>query len=504
MVIFTWGNQMTTLPNPLALDITVQDPVHGRIPLTAVERSVINTPQFQRLRRIGQLGPADFVFPGASHSRLAHSLGSAHVMGLMLTQPALQEHFSGREHMIQILRLAALLHDLGHLPFSHIGEIAYGIVDQGGIERYASGELTAFDVAASGSGHGLHEELTVALIREGQVGARIDSHLQSVDGENASEVIAKIIEGSYSSDLVCTNLVSSDLDCDRLDYLVRDSMAAGLTYGRVDLAYLIESLVVASHPKFGQMLAVDEKSGTSAVEHYLLARYYYYARFVGHKTIAAAEILMIVALLELVRIGKLPENSAALKGSVAGSEFVHFNDSLAWHYFHLATEESGEPVLQEATKCLVDRTLLKCAYLQEDLEEIPKSDSHEENKLDSRFQDSKSKQRLADDAGVDVESFCFLRRRRTLTGMPGSITPTQIVEDDDNTVAGQWVKSAKVANAGDKPRLLAERGEMLRHISTREWVTRSVLVREPNGSAEDKDNRPTTNALCQYLRKEIG
>ncbi len=496
---------MTNLPPQLDLDITIQDPVHNRIPLTKVERAVINTPQFQRLRRIGQLGPADFVFPGACHSRLAHSLGSAHVMGMMLSQPELQRHFEGREAMIQILRLAALLHDLGHLPVSHIGEVAYGIVDRGGILEYTEDEdVTVFDTAAQGAGHGLHEELTVALIRGGDVGARIDNYLGEVEGSSASELVAQIIEGSYSSDLICTNLVSSDLDCDRLDYLVRDSMAAGLMYGRVDLDYLIESLVIADHPQAGPILAVDEKSGTSAVEHYLIARYYYYARFVGHKTIAAAEVLMTVALLELVRIGELPASSSAIREMVGTAEFLAFDDAKVWSLFHQLADSTQEPILGEATRCLVDRHLLKCAYLQEDLEKIPEAGTHQLNDLDQLLKDRKAKLRLAEDAGVDAKRFCYLKRKRVLTGIPGSIPATQVVAGAGDTVVRRWIKSAKVAKPGGEPRLLAERGQMLKHLSTHEWLTRSVLVREPDPAAEDKETRPTTQALHDFLVSQLG
>jgi HD superfamily phosphohydrolase len=496
---------MTNLPPQLELDITIQDPVHNRIPLTKVERAVINTPEFQRLRRIGQLGPADFVFPGACHSRLAHSLGSTHVMGMMLSQPELQKHFAGRPHMIQILRLAALLHDLGHLPLSHIGEVAYGIVDRGGIADYEENDdVTVFDVAAKGAAHGLHEELTVALIREGEVGARIDRHLSDdVDGVKPSELVAQIIEGSYSSDLICTNLVSSDLDCDRLDYLVRDSMAAGLMYGRVDLDYLIESLVIAEHPQAGPILAVDEKSGTSAVEHYLIARYYYYARFVGHKTIAAAEVLMTVALLELVRIGELPASSSAVRDMVGTRGFLAFDDAKVWSLFHQFANSNEEPLLAEASTCLMNRTLLKCAYLQEILEKISDAEAHQANELDQLFKDTKSKHRLAEDAGVDPNRICYLKRNRALTGMPGSIPPTQVVAGAAETVIPRWIKSAKVAKPGEAPHLLAERGQMLKHLSTHEWLTRSVLVREPDPAAEDKGQRPTTQTLHNYLVSQL-
>ena len=173
-----------------------------------------------------------------------HSIGSAHVIGWMLAQPRLREHFAGREEMIQVLRLAALLHDLGHLPFSHLGELVYGAVEGGGLELIEAGEQTAFDVAAGTTAYRAHhEELTGRLIESSPVGARIDEALGDIDGENASTLVRAVIDGSYP-DPLCQALVSSDVDCDRLDYLLRDSLAVGLPYGQIDLAYLIENLVI--------------------------------------------------------------------------------------------------------------------------------------------------------------------------------------------------------------------------------------------------------------------
>jgi HD superfamily phosphohydrolase len=137
------------LPAPLEPANPIHDPVHGRVWLTALEIAVINTPEFQRLRSIGQLTPVEQVFPGATHNRFAHSIGVVHIMGLILRQPSIHQYFVQKdERYIQLLRLAALLHDVGHLPFSHVGEMAWNAsATSNGVYDADRGE-TVFDAAA--------------------------------------------------------------------------------------------------------------------------------------------------------------------------------------------------------------------------------------------------------------------------------------------------------------------------------------------------------------------
>jgi HD superfamily phosphohydrolase len=292
---------MSDLPPQLLAANPVHDPVHGRVWLTRLEIDLINTPEFQRLRSIGQLTPVDLVFPGATHNRFAHSIGAAHVMGMILRQKPMQEYFSdGREEYVRLLRLAALLHDVGHLPFSHVGEMAWNAADDDHAFAYVdSPTTTVFDAAAAAKATpALHEELSVLLIEHSRLTGLIDSAVAPLDNVPASSVVAQIVAGR-DTDPVVRNLLSSDLDCDRLDYLLRDSLTAGLVYGNIDLSYLIGNLLVARDEDDQPLLAIEHKHGLLAGEHFLLARYYHYAQFVSHKTVASAEVALVAGILEL-------------------------------------------------------------------------------------------------------------------------------------------------------------------------------------------------------------
>ena len=491
---------MSDLPPQLKPEITVQDAVHGRIWLTALEHEVISTAEFQRLRHIGQLGLAESVFRTARHSRLAHSLGATHVMGWMLRQPALQEYFRDRPELIPLLRLAALLHDLGHYPFSHLGENVYGGVEYGALGDYGPAcDLTVFDVAAQIRRHSAasHERLTAKVIRGTRVGEIIDRNLGEVDGCSAVDVLIDIIEGTYF-DSVCHSLISSELDCDRLDYLVRDSGAAGMAYGQVDLAYLVENLRVEDHSRYGPLLAVDYDHGLGAVEHYLHARYFHYARFITHKTIASAELLLAVVMLELIRLEKLPPTANAVLETVGTEEFLGLTDATVWaRIYHATTDPQSSDELREAAESLVQRTLLKCAISLEALEDQDE-EPYEQIRLDKLFENPAAKRKVAEAAGVPDEAFCYKRASLRLTGIPARIKPKP---GDEERL--EWLGAVNVARRGEEPEPAVMQRGLLGHLSTNRWVTRRVFVREPSFTASiEPEGRENTSKLAAYLAEE--
>jgi uncharacterized protein len=494
---------MSDLPPQLKPHIAVQDAVHGRIWLTELEQRIVNTSVFQRLRHIVQLGLANFVFPTATHSRLAHSLGATHVMGWMLRQPQLQEYFKSREDLIPLLRLAALLHDLGHYPYSHLGEAVYAMIERGALDEYIdSRDLTVFDVVAStGRSHEMasHERLTAEIIRRTDVAEIINAELAPIDGRAASEVLIDIISGTHT-DSVCHSLVSSDLDCDRLDYLLRDSAAVGLAYGQVDLAYLIENLRVETHPKYGPMLVVDAHHGFGAVEHYLHARYFHYARFITHKTIGSAEMLLAVAMMELSRLGKLPRNANDIVAMVGDPNFLWFADEYVWSLLSEATVARwASSELKEAGSCLLNRTLLKCAHSHEGLERDRKR-VYESVRLDRMFDSPDQRRRVAEEAGVALDRFCYQKRSLRLAGMPARITPRPRGEEEKY----DWIETVNVADPGGEPEPAVLRPGLLEQLSINRWVTRRVFVREPSFSASDKTKgRQDTTRLEEYIKSEL-
>jgi len=254
-----WYYPMTASPSQSS-SRTYHDPLHGAITLNrrqpdeALLIRLIDTPEFQRLRRIRQLGAASLTFHGAESSRFTHSLGVMAIARraidrLILENPELQPH------RVTVL-CAALLHDLGHGPFSHTCEDLFNT-------------------------H--HEHWTQRILEESPA---IRTVLDAYD-EGLLEQIRWVYQKQHPIPLVW-QLVSSQLDCDRLDYLMRDSHFTGASYGRLDLDRI---LMAIKFDPVTQQLVVARK-GITAIEHYLIVRFFMYAQIYHHpKNLAATWVL---------------------------------------------------------------------------------------------------------------------------------------------------------------------------------------------------------------------
>lgn len=239
---------------------TYHDPLHGAItlhtsdPEEALLIRLIDTPAFQRLRRIRQLGPAYLTFHGAESSRFTHSLG---VMALARRafDPLLGRYPHLRPHRATVL-CAALLHDIGHGPFSHTAEEIFGL-------------------------H--HEDWTQRIIQD------IPAIRDPLHQYSASLIpaLGQVYAHTHPVPLVW-QLVSSQLDCDRLDYLLRDSYSTGAGYGRLDLDRILMALEL--EPESNRLVVAHK--GLSAIEHYLVVRHFMYAQVYNHpKNIAVTWLL---------------------------------------------------------------------------------------------------------------------------------------------------------------------------------------------------------------------
>lgn len=242
----------------------IRDAIHGFIELNEWERDIINHPVFQRLRRIRQLSLTDMVYPGAMHNRFEHSLGVMHVATRMFDEIVKRRidflkselHFNdaGLEKDRAIVRLSALLHDIGHAPFSH-----------------ASEEL--MDKDSNGNPYE-HEDYSAAaavfLMKD-----VIESHPLNQNYEIKAQDIADFLNGSskLSRRMLWRNLVSSQLDADRADYLLRDSHHTGVAYGNYDLNRLLVTLTVAIDPETESPVLAIEEGGEHAAEALIIARY---------------------------------------------------------------------------------------------------------------------------------------------------------------------------------------------------------------------------------------
>jgi HD superfamily phosphohydrolase len=288
------------------------DPVHGDIGLSKLETELIDTPTFQRLKGIKQLGFAHTVYPGARHTRFEHSLGVMHVMSRILESFRSKDRDAVPENHVRNLRIAALLHDIGHYPYSHLMER----IDWGSAQKYMrkKGESEAED-ASRPKEYPKHDRLGEIVIIE-----RKDIKEKLERNDINPKDIAALIKGQHQS---IPNLLNASLDVDRLDYLVRDSFNAGLPYGRVDLNYIVNNLELTEQKEI-----VVRAKARSSVEHMLLGRYFMFNTVYMHKTVFAFEEIVRKIVFILWKKGKIYKSGEDIEkmARADSDEFLAFDD----------------------------------------------------------------------------------------------------------------------------------------------------------------------------------
>lgn len=350
----------------------INDPVYGVIAITQIERELIDTSIFQRLRGLRQLARVNFVFPGAEHSRYVHSLGVLYIMGLM-TEHLLTKDMLNEDDVIK-MRIAALLHDIGHYPLSHLGEGVYSylkeieLANEIIVSDVSDEKKHMYEIASSHSKKAHHELLGKYIIANNNEIVSILSR----NGIDPNE-IGEIITGEYGSrNMIYTQLLHSSLDADRLDYLLRDSYQTGVKYGLVDLQYLIRLLMVVDDPfnsksEIGKTLVCNKK-GQHVVEHFLMSRYFHYSQIIHHKTNASFEGMIKCLYTKLVQNHGFMYNSyEEIKAAVNDEQFYNFNDS----FLDVALKDYYDKTDDEEYKCLYeiyrDRIRSKVIFETKDL-----------------------------------------------------------------------------------------------------------------------------------------
>src|ERR1700681_1604638 len=318
-----------------------RDPVHNIIPLrddSAEGRlmiRLIDTPEFQRLRRIKQLGLGVSTYEGAEHSRFTHSLGALHLMNRIFDQLGDRNQIDPAD--CAAARAAALLHDVGHGPFSHAMEKVLGV-------------------------H--HEQLTMLAVTSKETG--LGNALRSYSAE-LPERVASIIEGTFKP-AALAQLVSSQLDVDRMDYLLRDSLMTGAKYRVYDLEWIINALAI---DEAGERIYVAAR-GLYAVEEYLQARYYMFRQVYFHRTLRSAEAVLgsifrrVLQLLEAGEVVWYAPGTAFEKvvrrKSLSLVEHLEIDDSDV--IFHVKQwQRSADPILNDLSRRFVSRRLFKAIDL---------------------------------------------------------------------------------------------------------------------------------------------
>lgn len=320
-----------------------RDPVHNIIMFDKDSERIIldliDTKEFQRLRHIKQLGLSFFTYPGAEHSRFIHSLGVTHLMKRFIDKISSLKHIDKKYiEELQDNRLlaltAALLHDIGHGPFSHALEKTTKVK---------------------------HEKWTIEIV----LGETIVNRLLENYKKGFAREVADVIQRTHSSKAI-VKLLSSQLDTDRIDYLLRDSKMTGAGYGTFDLEWMINALRIGE-VNGDTEVGLDSIKGFSIAEDFVMARYYMYTNVYFHKTTRSAELIIDkiferASELEREKMIYLPDDlSEILKKGVCKEtikNYINLTDNTIWHHIFLWSNHEDE-ILSDLCNRLLNRQFFK-------------------------------------------------------------------------------------------------------------------------------------------------
>ena len=396
----------------------ILDPIHKIISLTQLELEIISTPLFQRLRNITQLSVTSLVYPGATHNRFQHSLGTLHVMDKLLYSLELKKEYGLNDkdykRIVQFMRLAALLHDCGHLPFSHTFENLYNNFD--------------------------HEDIGKLIIEKSSIGEILDKH-----GFNPNDLGLYITGNSPVQDknfkilIHLSPLLHSEADADRMDYLLRDAYYTGVPYGKIDIDRICN--FVSLH---NNKICFSEKA-QDALEDFLYSRYQMYKIVYIHKTTLCYDLILHKIYEKYLKKSKIKFlNSFKLPTKLDfetknkewyETDFYQLSEASFFEtiQFLLKPEENSLPdsekvELKELYETIKNRIPIKNCYNHDLLATVPedikkKGEICEKDKL--LFEKIKKKSRITD-------HWSFLRHD---PGKPIRISPpiNQLIDDDQDS-----------------------------------------------------------------------
>ena len=291
----------------------ITDPIHGYIQISKAEKEIIDLPVFQRLRRIRQLAGAHLVYPSAQHSRFEHSLGAMHIAGTA-GSVLLRKGYISNQESVEELRLAALLHDIGHGPFSHL-----------------------FEEVLELRGKTTHEEIGRRLILETEISETLKKHSHS------PERISSLSFGRQQVGFK-HEVISGALSADIMDYLPRDGLFTGAEYAKIDYHRLVSSLEVHSG-----RLAIS-RSALNSLESMLISRYEMFKAVYFHKTVRSAEVMLLESMIAADKELGLSNESL--------ENHVRLTDEATLERLCAAADEKASSLAKDYR----DRRLLKAVY----------------------------------------------------------------------------------------------------------------------------------------------
>ena len=269
----------------------VRDPIHGPIVVSDAERRILDHPFVQRLRHIKATGFSYLPFPCATHSRYAHSLGVMHLAGRAVDSVFAEGRLSDPQVSLfrTLVRMAALCHDLGHAPFSHSTEFAMPDLSALGLDWYSD--------PARAERRATHEDYTIAILAHTSLTEEMGRsfpftarHVAALISPDVTVDDDLFVVDGLDHRPVLSQIISSELDVDRLDYLVRDSYFTGARYGQVDVPWLIRNMAV--HTQDDSVSLALDHSALYAFDDFLIARHHMFLMvYFHHKSVVYEELL---------------------------------------------------------------------------------------------------------------------------------------------------------------------------------------------------------------------
>jgi HD superfamily phosphohydrolase len=330
----------------------IKDPVHGYVYITEAEKKIIDSYPMQRLRRLRQLAGSEYVYPGANHTRFEHCVGVMYLAGKVVENPNVSRMVTDEE--MDMIRIAGLMHDVGHGPFSHVFE-----------------QLLIRNLDKT------HEDITSWIIEKGELSGKIETM-----GFKPEEV-GKLAVGKLhnSGKAFLDQIISSAVDVDKQDFIVRDTFHTGAEYGFIDIFRLIHALDV-----LGEDLAV-EQGALSALEAFMIARIESFKSIYFHRVGRAAQIMLAMAM-------EKADEELGLTAFKTPEEYLAMDDYTVWAA--LKACKASKSIIND----LEHRHMLKCAYERTFYEK----DAMVSNIFGREAYRRQMQNEIANEAGVETEA----------------------------------------------------------------------------------------------------
>lgn len=318
----------------------ILDNVHGFISYTEAEKKIMDTQLFKRLQSIKQLSVVNWVFPGSEHTRFIHSLGVMHIADKM----AISLGLTPKER--KIVRLAGLLHDIGHYPLSHVCEAPYRkplVLEEvrdtdlcRKINEQILDDIDSFSIGAKTTlmspSEGLHHEAVGAIIVRNNKKIR-DIIVEECGDDNAPDIIADIIIGNVEredTDPLLVQIIHSEIDADGIDYLMRDATFSGTSFGSCEIDQLIRCMEIGESD--GKRILCISPKGIAAADQYLINKFFSYSQVVFNRHIVISEWMAECVIDWMQKHHAVFPNGKTLEkwARDGGKDYLNFTDNMFW------------------------------------------------------------------------------------------------------------------------------------------------------------------------------